>query len=252
MSIFRVAVGEQTQNAGSGGTISNRLPPGYRGVANDLHIAVFAGQPNDTTEPDTPAGFTKRGSVLREVGAYDLRLVVFWRILAGGETANTTITFSSAVYSDGGVGTQGGVSTESIIYRGVDTTTPFDVADATSDAAAAATWTPPAITPVTPRALVVSVVSTSDTNALGLTGGSENGFTLAFGGANYDQAAGGEHAVGAADKMQEAPGLVTMCDWTQTVSPGDPWAGITMALRPATSAPSAYAAIAPKHTWGWQ
>jgi hypothetical protein len=117
------------------------------------------------------------------------------------------------------------------VWRGVDPTTPFDVADVPGTSGSTDLWTPPAITTVTAGAWVVSAVATSDNNILAF--GTANGFTARMTGDPYDTTAGSDHAVGLADIQMATPGTATMLQWDITNSPSDYYAGITFALRPA-------------------
>jgi hypothetical protein len=204
------------------GSITPTFPSGTQ--ANDFAILIIAGRPTDTTEPGTPSGWTHRSTHLREVGANDLRITTYFRVLAGGD-ANPTITLPASW-----VGSAAGMSGQIAVWRGVDTATRFDTFDVENDAAAATTWVPPAITTVTNRALVVSAVATSDDNALNFS--SAQGFTLRMSGGSYDTTTGGDHAIGLAEKIQSGAGAVTMPTWNQSANASDLWAGITFALRP--------------------
>lgn len=221
-----VGAGPQVASA-SAGTLTPSLPAGT--AANDLAVLVVVGRPTNATEPAAPAGWTLRSSVLEEVGANDLKIMTFYRVLAGGD-ANPSVTLPAAW-----VGSAAGLSGQIAVWRGVSTTTSFDVGDATGTAAAAVTYTPPAITTVTANALVVSVVATSDNNDLGLN--VAQSFTARMSGTSYDTTTGGDHAVGVADKVQVAAGPVVMPEWDQNNSASDRWAAITFALRPSPPAP---------------
>jgi hypothetical protein len=223
-----VGAGAQVASETTGATITPALPSGT--VANDFAILIVAGRPTDTTEPATPSGWTLRSSSLREVGANDLKIMTFYRVLAGGD-ANPGVVLPA---SWGGGGGTAGMSAQIAVWRNVNTSTPFDVADVTGSAAAASTWAPPGITTTTNGALVVSAVATSDDNALGFS--SAQGFTLRMSGASYDTTTGGDHAIGLAEKIQSGSGSVTNPTWQQVNSPSDSWAGITFALRPGTGA----------------
>ena len=225
-SIAFVAAGAQVVSE-TAGSITPLIPAGT--VANDFAVLIIAGRPTDTSEPATPAGWTLRNSVLVEVGANDLKIMTFYRVLAGGD-ADPSITLPASW-----VGTAAGMSGQIAVWRGVDTVTPFDVADVTGTTAAVQTWTlPPAITTVTNGAMAVSAVATSDDNALGNNG--LNGFTMRMSGANYDTTLGGDHSVGLADKLQPTAGAVSMLQWDQITNGPDIYAGITFALRPVTTA----------------
>ncbi len=224
-SVTLVGVGAQVASETAAANLTPALPAGTQ--ANDLAVLFVAGRPTDTAEPSTPSGWTLRSSILREVGANDLKVMTFYRVLAGGDS-NPSI----AVPASWG-GTAAGMSAQIGVWRGIDTGTPFDAADATGSAAAAEKWVPPAITTVTNNATVVSVVASADDNNLALDGKQSQGFTESMFGTSYHTILGGDHAVGVADKPQSAAGLVTMGEWKQNSNRDDAWAGITFALRPA-------------------
>jgi len=217
-------VGAGGQEAAQGGSITPELPNGA--AAGDLAVLVVAGRPSDTTVPAAPAGWTLRSSVYEAVPfANDLRVMTFYRVLAGGD-ADPTVTLPPPEW----VGGSGGMSGQIAVWRGVDAATPFDAADATDTSAPDDQLDAPAIATVTAGAMVVSVVATSDNNDLDLS--SPQGFALRMGGGAYETTAGGDHSVGLADELQAAAGPVAMPEWEQTDNDPDRWAAITFALRP--------------------
>ena len=213
----------RAQVAGTGSSITPLIPD--EAQVGDLAILVIAGRPTNTTQPAAPAGWTLRSSSLREVGANDLKIMTFYRVITGSEN-NPTINLPSAWQ-----GTAAGMSGQIAVWSGVHTTTPFDAADVTGNATTATTWTPPTITTVTPGAWVVSAVATSDDNALTIM--TAQGFTGRMTSTSYDTTTGGDLAVGLADKLQATAGTPTLLTWRQSVNASDRWAGITFALRPA-------------------
>ncbi len=219
-----VGVGAQTASE-TAGTISPALPAGT--VAGDIAVLVVAGRPTDTSEPAAPSGWTQRTSVLRSVGANDLKIMTFYRLLAGGDT-NPTLTLPASW-----VGTTAGISGQIAAWRGVDTSAPFDTSDTSATSASSATYVVPAITTATAGAMVVSAVATSDDNDLGLSNAAS--FTARMSGTTYDTALGGDHAVGVADLVKATAGAVSMPTWQQNNSASDTWAAITFALRPFVS-----------------
>ena len=219
-----VGAGAQTVSA-SAGTISPAIPANT--AASDLAVLVVVGRPSNTSEPTAPAGWTLRTSVLEKVSSTDLKIMTFYRVLAGGD-ANPALTLPA-----GWVGSSAGMSGQIAVWRGIDTTTPFDVADTTGSSNPSATFTAPAITTATAGALVVSAVATSDTNDLGLSAAA--GFTARMSSTSYQTTTGGDHAVGVADIVKAAAGAVSMPTWQQTANSPDRWALITFALRPFVS-----------------
>lgn len=228
MPITFVGASPQVASSVSGATITPVIPAGTQ--AGDLAVLIVAGRPSDATNPATPAGWTLRSSRLREIGANDLKILTYYRVLTGGDP-NPGVTVPASW--SGGVR---GMSAQIAVWRGVDPSTPFDVADTTADSAAVQNWVPPTITTVTPNAWVVTAVATSDDNELDFAPGLDQGFTLRMSGAAYDTTVGGDHAVGLADLERATPGSPTMPTWRQTVRSPDSWVGITFALRPATPA----------------
>ena len=142
----------------SSGTITPALPAGT--AAGDVAVLVVAGRPTDASQPTAPTGWTLRTSVFQNVSSSDLRIMTFYRVLAGGD-ANPAITLPA-----GWVGSTGGMSGQIAVWRGVDTAAPFDVADATGTSNPDDVFTAPAVTTATANAFVVSAVATSDNNDL--------------------------------------------------------------------------------------
>ena len=214
-------VASGAQVASSGTSITPSIPTGVQ--AGDFAVLIIAGRPTDTSQPTAPAGWIVRSSVLREVGANDLRIITFYRVLTAANT-NPTVTLPA-----GWQGNQAGMSGQIAVWRGVDTNNPFDAADAVGSAAAAATWAAPAISTTAPSSSVVSVTATADDNALGFS--VAQGFVACMSGASYHTTTGGDHAIALADKAQATPGAIVMPTWSQTVNGADAWVGITFALR---------------------
>jgi hypothetical protein len=221
---WEVGQGAQAVSITDGGSVTAAFPAGYSAVTDDFAIVLLAGRPTGTVEPGTPAGWTKDSTRLREVGANDLRISLYYRKLVAGDAAPAfTVPTSWS-------GAAAGMSVSMVVYRGVNTTTPFDATTVGSDAAAAATFTPTGITTVTANAHVVSLVASSDANSLRAS--TPQFFTQWMGGASYDTVTGGAHAIGLASRQVPSAGTVTMPTWTQDAVGTDPWAGLSAALRP--------------------
>ncbi|HEY7647760.1 MAG TPA: hypothetical protein VID04_02050 [Methylomirabilota bacterium] len=224
-TISFVGAGALVTSATSGASLTPALPSTQ---VDDLAIVFVAGRPSDTSEPTTPTGWTKRtASYLAIGGSNDLKIITYYKVLLGGDS-NPSFTVP-ATWS----GANGGMSAAIGVWRNVDVTTPFDVADVTGNSGANP-WTPPAVTTATANARAVSAVATSDNNALAI--GTANGFTARMSGAAYDTTTGGDHSIAVADKLQASVGAVTMLSWNQTNNATDSWVGISFALRPATGA----------------
>jgi RHS repeat-associated protein len=210
------------QSSGTGASITAAIPAGVQ--SGDLAVLIIAGRPTNATQPSAPTGWTLRSSSLREVGANDLKIMTFYRVL-GASNPNPVVSLPSAWQ-----GNQAGMSAQIAVWSGVNTTTPFDVPDVTSNAVAVIEFGPTAIGTATNGARVVSAVATSDDNQLSLATGT--GFTARMSGANYDTTTGGDHSVGLADKAQAVAGPLGAA-WRQEAQASDQWAAITFALRPA-------------------
>lgn len=227
MAIDFVGAGAQAASNTLDATVPAAWPSGYTAVAGDVAILIGAGRPNSTATPATPSGYYLVDAVLREVGTYDLRLVVFVKVLTDGESAPGLVV--PAAYSPSG--TTGGLSAQVAVFSGVDNTTQEDVTAVSSASAAASTWTPLGPTTETDGAWVLSVVASADDNSLALS--SAQGFTLQMGGADYDTTIGSDHAVGLATLLVATAGTPTMPTWQQTVLSSDAWVGSSVVLRPA-------------------
>jgi MSHA biogenesis protein MshQ len=215
-------VGAGDQEVATSGSISPELPGAA--AAGDFAVLIVAGRPTGATLPSAPAGWTQRTTVLREVGANDLRLVTFYRVLAAGD-ADPSVAVPS-----GWTGSSAGMSGQIAVWRGVEAATPFDVADTTATSNDDDVFDAPSITTVTAGAMVASVVASSDDNDLGLNNSA--GFTARMSGGNYDTTTGGDHSVGLADERQNTVGAVAMPEWEQNDNESDDWAAVTFALRP--------------------
>lgn len=220
-----VASGAQAVTVTIGATLSPALPAGL--AVGDVMVMEIAGRCNGSTITNTFANtWNLKGERFREIGAgaTDLYLGVYTRIAGVGEAAPTVTPDADFLTSS----TTGGVSAQISAYRYC--ITDLDVAAAVNDAAAAATWTPPAVTTVTPNCMIISCVATSDDNALNHN--TANSFTLAMSGASYDTTTGSDHAVGMAYLLKTTAGAVTMCIWNESAVGNDAWVGVTIALRP--------------------
>lgn len=224
MAITRVGVGAQADSAVAGAVVPGAYPAAYAAVADDVAVLIVVGKPTAGTAsvPAVPAGYTQQATINR--AGQPLRIVVYTRVLQVGDPAPSVTVPAVDAWSTL-------MTVQLAVYNGVDPTTPLDVAAVTASAAAATTWSAPAITSASANCMILSMVGTTDDNALGLLLGSENGFTPAMSGASYDTTTGTDAAVGLADKIQAAAGLVTMCTWEETVVGTDPWVGVTLALR---------------------
>lgn len=223
-----VGVGAQTVTLTIGATLAPALHASTQ--AGDLLVMAIAGRPAGSTITNTfSKAWTLAGERFREIGTFDLYLGVYYRYAEPGETATTVTPDADFLTSS----TTGGVSAQVATYR--YTSNVLDVAAAVGDAAAAATWTPPAVTTGTPNCMVISCVATADDNALNHN--TANSFTLAMSGASYDTTTGSDHAVGMAYLLKTTAGAVTMNIWNESAVGNDAWVGVTVAFRRKTSMP---------------
>lgn len=117
-------------------------------VAGDLIEIVVSTQEdtgNDPGDPTAPGGWTKRYGIYY-AAAWKPHLTKFYKIAAGGESGNITITWGTAVYHQG----------ISQVWRGVNQSTPYDVSSP-PPSAIGSTGTdpnPPAVTAVTDGAVL--------------------------------------------------------------------------------------------------
>jgi hypothetical protein len=223
----------------SAGSITPAIPGGAQ--AGDFAVLVVAGRPDDNSQPSAPNGWTLRSSVLENVAASDLRVMTFYRRLSGGD-ANPVVTLPGGWDS-----TSTGMSGQIAVWRGVDPTVPFDVADTTDTSNPDVVFTAPAITTATANAVVVSVVATSDDNDVRIDNAS--GFTARMSGTSYDTTAGGDHSVAVADELQGAAGAATMVRWEQNDNDPDRWVAITFALRRYVPPPERISFSFEESTW---
>jgi hypothetical protein len=215
--------------ATSPSTMTPVYPAGYTAVADDLAVVVYSQRLEGTEKPVVPAGWTEaatRHYVVANMN--DIRIVVY--------TKKLTVSESLPVFdvSNTLVGNQASMVT--VILRGVNATS-MDVTPVSADGAASLTFQAPSITPVTVGSLVMSVVATTDGNALALV--TPNGFTALASGAAYDNTLNARQSLGIAARTTTALGAVTAPVWEATarIATLDFWSGITLAFRPLTSAP---------------
>ena len=212
-------------------TLTLTLPSG---IQQDDLILIYAANGEDSPQPSVttaPSGYTQRGSgVFLDYGSGGITGTLWWKI-AGASESSPTITWNT------GASTGGGLWAVIVVYRGVDTTDPFDLASVSEGTnSAASTFTPPSVTTQTNNAWVVSFIQTGDNNSNDLLSGSEQGFTGRLVGNTFQTTTGSDAGFGVADKEITSAGSVTMPTWQQTTLASDSWGYQTIALKPATVA----------------
>jgi hypothetical protein len=149
---------------------------------------------------------------------------LFYRIADGSET-------SIAITNAGG----GAAWIYTVqIWRGVDTTTPFDVANTENNAASGTTFTSPSITPVT-DGTVVQAMAGSQQAPTTPTFSDAQGFQAAFLERQWGTAASFDSTIFGADKYVATATATTAPTW---LAGSATWVGISTALRPAAGAPA--------------
>jgi hypothetical protein len=220
MAITRIGNGTGVTGTGN---ISPGYPAGYTAIANDVAIVHINETVADTGEYTTPAGWTKIGTVLNEIGAIDGRSSVYLKKLTTAEALPT--------WTDDTVD-QFVAFCE--IYRGVDPVTPLDVAAVVSQDNNVLTFTPTGLSVVTAGAMAISSIGCP------FNGGDINittpqGFTK---GTAQFTTSGSNVTAGSAYKTIVAPGAVTYPTWEKITFTGiGQWTHIAFALRPAVDAP---------------
>jgi hypothetical protein len=199
--------------------------------AGDLVIVAHNFSSTSDGNPGvTTTGYTEIVDLYANGSTRDANFSVNWKIM--GSTPDTSVDTTAA----------SGVTAKTcvvMVFRGVDATTPMDVTATTSTGTTTLNQTAyptPTITPLAAGAIVVS--------ALGPTLGSSTGaFTqpssyttsLGLGGG----ASGGGTWMGYRTWTSGATGAENWTRTTGTVSAGDSFAAVTMALRPGSTTPIA-------------
>jgi len=118
--------------------------------ANDLVLVFYStGSEVDRAIGVTTTGYTEEQELYSNGASYDTNLSVSWKVMGG--TPDTTVSVSPT----GSNNDAGCVIIQ--VWRGVDTTTPFDVAETTATGVGNTTFNPPAITPTSQSSYIVIV-----------------------------------------------------------------------------------------------
>ena len=206
-------------------TLTLTLPSGI--LPGDL-VLIYAANGEDSPQPSVttpPSGYTQRGSgVFLDYGAGGITGTLWYKFAQAGDT-NPSITWNT------GNSTSGGLWAVIVVYRGVDPTSPFDLASVSEGTnAAATTFTPPSVTTQTDNAWVVSFIQTGDNNANILNSGNEQGFTARLSGSSFQTTTGSDAGFGVADKAIATAGSVTLPTWEQSTVGADAWGYQTIGL----------------------
>lgn len=211
-------------NSGSTNIFLNLLTGGISStaVAGDLVVAVYStGSTVDQTLTITGTGaYTTIASELYSNGtSYDTNLLVAYRFITTDTSTSFGASGSAADAAALGV----------FVWRGVDTTTPLDVAATTATGTGTGRPTPPAITPTTSGAEIVAVgASAAATGAVFTTATLSNFFTVTSPDTNDANLGFGS--------FDWVSGTYTPAQFGGgTTNAVDSWAALTLALRPATT-----------------
>lgn len=161
LSGANVAVALNSLNNAAGGTSAAQ--------ADDFCVLIYTIASNqDRAMSVSEAGWTEQTELFRDTGGSDLNFAVYTKRM--GATPDTTVTCVGDAFSESGV------AAAVIVFRGVDATTPLDVALATATGTTGKP-DPPAATPSTAGAWIVVCggAAANDTTALGNPGDLSSG-----------------------------------------------------------------------------
>lgn len=185
---------------------------------DDIVIAVVStGSTADRAIGVTNVGYTELPELYSNA-TNDTNLSVSWKIM--GATPDTAVNFSPSG------STADAISAVVHVWRGIDTGTPFDVANQSITGTATGRPNPPPITPVTSGATVIVIGAGSAGAGAVYTAAGLANFRTVTSADTYDSMTGmGSFAwtSGAYDSAQFAGG---------TTGASDSWASYTLALRP--------------------
>lgn len=186
---------------------------------NDFVIASYAtGSIASRTLTVLSTGYTTLSSLYSNATTVDSNLIVAYKRLT---TEETSITFGpTGAAADGG-------AVIIHVWRGVNSTTPFDVTTTTATGIATGQADPPAITPVTSGAIILVIGAGGSASSAEFTASYLSGFVTVAGTDTYRPSLGVgfvEWTSGAYNPAQFGGG---------TSGAGDAWTAVTLALKPA-------------------
>jgi hypothetical protein len=224
-------VGSAEGSAVNGANVTLTLPTAQQ---NDLVIVAYAIGDNDSVDQNmamVTADYNEVADLFSDETALDLNLGVFWKVM--GATPDTTAVVDGAL--SGLSGADAAVAAVAMVFRGVDTTTPMDVAATTDTGIDTMHPNPPSINHNNPSGVWTVIVGAS-AHTLGAAGT----YTFPTGyttnkledGENdtSDVTVGMGYNTGPSDP--EDPGVMTH---SGTDNVAYCWAAVTMALRPAAA-----------------
>lgn len=207
-------VSSATNGATTGTAVSVSKPAGVQ-VGDVVIVVVHSNGPRDISDNNGSAPFT---SILsnREYNGPSAQVDLFYRVIDGTEGSTLDFTLASS-------------DRWSIIasaYRGVDTTTIWDVqpTSTTENTGTGSTNTTDSITTLTDGAMIVAF-AVNDSSSLTFTATPGDSF-------NSRENNSGEQLLALADKVKTTTGSQSAVSWTQSGSNGT-WLNNIFALKPA-------------------
>ena len=184
-------------------------------------IAVHSESEDNDWTPVPPSGMDGTWVTELQVGQTPPSVPgvhVFYELCSGGESGSRTMTADFA----------GSMSGICFVVRGVDGTTPLDVAVQTVQSTATGDPDPPAITPANDDCMILAVGLQDDTDAASMTSPPTNYTSLAF--LNCNESTG--HNNMAAYRILSGGGSSSENPGAWNIGANDEWAAATIALRP--------------------
>ncbi len=184
---------------------------------NDFVLVILgASTTADTDYGTSSSGWTEAADLFANASSSDANLALFYKRMGATPDTSITVTASTATF------------TQALVYvlRNVDKTTAIDIAQTTATATGSANPNPPAISPATYGAAVISI-------GVGAGSGSVAAFTSSDL-SNFVAAGGGFARIGCGAIYNWSGGAVDPAAFGggQTAG-GISWAAVTLSLRPA-------------------
>jgi hypothetical protein len=215
-------IGSAAGNAINGANVTLTLPSMN---PNDLVIVAYTIGDNDNLDFDlamVTAGYNEVADLAELSETIDSHLGVFYKFMPATPDATAEV--------DGQGGTDAGVSAVAMVFRGVDTASPFDVARTVAQGGNGNRPNPPSIDWATAGTWVVIAGACSTGSGAGATMTNPTGYTTdaisRAGGDTTDCLVGMGYKSSPADP--EDPGIMTP-SFADNVN--DAWTAVTMALR---------------------
>jgi len=189
-------------------------------AAGDIVIVAYAvGAQADRTIGVTTADYAEEQELYANGTTYDSNLSVSWKKMGGTPDTSVDVSGTGSSFNAGAVAIH--------VWRGQDTTTPFDVAETTATGTGTGRPNPAAITPTTSGAVViVAGAAAANTGAAFTASELSNFFT--------NTSPDGEDAMVGLGSYAWASGAFDPAAWTGgTTNAADSWTAVTLALRPA-------------------